>query len=89
MSFYYIHRENPQRELYQANKVMLNAHEWEDLLIKKGRREGKGRKKNYMSKLRQPQDTTGSNLHADTLNRPYESVYSIHDYSWKKMCYQV
>lgn len=84
VSFYYIHRGNPQRELHQANKVMLNAHEWEDLLIKKGRREGRGRKKNYMSKLTQPQDTIGSNLHADTLNRLYESVYSIHDYSWKK-----
>lgn len=32
----------------------------------------------------QPQDTTSSNLCADTLNRLYESVYSIHDYSWKK-----
>lgn len=32
----------------------------------------------------QPQDTTGSNLHTDTLHRLYESVYSIHAYSLKK-----
>lgn len=59
---------------------MLNAYEQGNLLIKKGRREARGRKKNYVYKLMQPQDTTGSNLHTDTLNRLYESVYSIHNY---------
>lgn len=88
-SFPCIHRGNPQGELHQANKVMLNAHKWENLLSKKGRREGRGRKRNYVCKLMQPRDTTGSNLYTDTLNRLYESVYSIHDYSWKRMCYQV
>lgn len=69
----------PQRKLHQANKAMLNDHEWGNLFIKKGRREGRGRKKNYAYKLMQPQDTTGSNLCADTLNRLYGSVYSIHE----------